>query len=88
MDLVDIPVGPFVYIVPTEGKKERDVQKTVKESVEKKVEKKESGHHHHQNSHRHRAPRKRSVRSSTVYSDTALYTNSKAAEAIRQRGLN
>ncbi|CAN6570990.1 unnamed protein product [Malus baccata var. baccata] len=80
-----IPIGPFVYIVPTEGKNkvsahrvERvgradcDVVKNESTGEEKLVEKKAQGRHRSQEGHRFRN-RIKSLRSSTVYSDTAVY---------------
>ncbi|TQD80340.1 hypothetical protein C1H46_034096 [Malus baccata] len=86
MDLTnDIPIGPFVYIVPTEGKDkvgvhrvERegraycDVVKNESTGEEKLVEKKAKGSHRSRKGHLFRN-RIKSLRSSTVYSDTAVY---------------
>ncbi|KAK9281272.1 hypothetical protein L1049_004168 [Liquidambar formosana] len=72
VDLDDIPTGPIVYIAPTEGNKERDVQKNIKENEEKEMAKKDDGHHRQRNGHRRRR-RKRSLRSRAVHSDTTLY---------------
>ncbi|KAA8540240.1 hypothetical protein F0562_024197 [Nyssa sinensis] len=100
MDLDDIPVGPFVYIVPTEGEKIKDVQEKGNdeedEEEEKKekgnegdkeeVEKKENSRHRQRKGHRHRH-RIRSLRSRAVYSDTALYkTLRKGLDSPKQHG--
>ncbi|XP_059633241.1 serine/threonine-protein kinase RIPK-like [Cornus florida] len=71
----DVPVGPFVYTVPTDH---NDSQKEhVKEGeATQKVSKKENGHHHRnqqlQHGHRHRI---QSPKSTTIYSETALHQN-------------
>jgi hypothetical protein len=83
--LTDIPIGPFVYIVPNEGKILSDLEKKGKESTDecdeirngnpckgKQVEIKEKGCDRHRKGHRHRR-RTKSLRSRAVYSDTALY---------------
>ncbi|XP_035539584.1 putative receptor-like protein kinase At1g72540 [Juglans regia] len=67
LDLKDIPIGPFVYIVPTEGKNENEQKEEGEEE-----EKKEKRSHQHQRGHRHRH-RIRTLRARAVYSDTALY---------------
>ncbi|XP_021828473.1 putative receptor-like protein kinase At1g72540 [Prunus avium] len=85
MDLNDIPIGPFVYVVPTEeknkvpayriereGQAECEVVKNGKNGEEKEVEVKAKGRHRSRKGHRYRN-RIKSLRSSTVYSDTALY---------------
>ncbi|KAF5751157.1 putative Protein kinase APK1B chloroplast precursor [Tripterygium wilfordii] len=81
LDLKDIPVGPFVYIVPSEAKDENNVHKV--ENVhnrancgnredEEEKEKKERVHRRHRRGHRHRR-RAQSLKSRAVYSDTHLY---------------
>lgn len=85
MDLNDIPIGPFVYVVPTEEKKkvpaykieregqaECEVVKNGENGEEKEVEVKAKGRHRSRKGHRYRN-RIKSLRSGTVYSDTALY---------------
>ncbi|XP_068303538.1 putative receptor-like protein kinase At1g72540 [Pyrus communis] len=86
MDLTnDIPIGPFVYIVPNEGKNkvgehrveregraDSDVVKNESTGEEKLVEKKAKGHHRSREGHRFRN-RNKSLSSSTVYCDTAVY---------------
>ncbi|CAN6701271.1 unnamed protein product [Malus baccata var. baccata] len=86
MDLTnDIPIGPFVYVVPTkeenkvsvhrvekEGQVECDVVKNESKGEEKVVETRAKGLHRRRKGHRYRN-RIKSLRSSTVYSDTALY---------------
>ncbi|XP_061342868.1 putative receptor-like protein kinase At1g72540 [Gastrolobium bilobum] len=83
MKLNDIPIGHFVYVVPSEVTNEgslkvnekgqendHDGEKTKEE--EEKVEKKEKGHHRHRKSRRSRR-RVKPLKSRAVYSDTALY---------------
>lgn len=83
--LTDLPIGPFVYIVPNEGKILSDLEKKGKESTDecdeirngdtcegKQVEIKEKGCDRHRKGHRHRR-RIKSLRSRAVYSDTVLY---------------
>ncbi|GFS38534.1 protein kinase superfamily protein [Actinidia rufa] len=63
-DFDDIPIGPFVYTVPTGT----DFLKNANEGEAQKESKKENGNHqrnHH--GHRHRSPK-----SQTIYSETAL----------------
>ncbi|KAJ6696125.1 hypothetical protein OIU74_015094 [Salix koriyanagi] len=75
LSLTDIPVGPFVYIVPTEGKIPSDQEKNGKESSKcdgKQVGIKEKGCDHHRKGHRH-GRRIESLMYRAVYSDTALY---------------
>ncbi|GFY98522.1 protein kinase superfamily protein [Actinidia rufa] len=66
-DFDDIPIGPFVYTVPTGS----DFLKNANEGEAQKESKKENGHHHrnHQG-HRHRL---KSPKSQTIYSETALH---------------
>ncbi|PKI41644.1 hypothetical protein CRG98_037951 [Punica granatum] len=64
LDFDDVPVGPFVYIVPSEGNEEGEV---------KKPEKRVKGHHRRRKGHRHRH-KLRSSRSRAVFSDSALYS--------------
>ncbi|CAL0308684.1 unnamed protein product [Lupinus luteus] len=66
MDLTDIPIGHFVYVVPNEGVNEGSI-KLNNEKEEEKCERKEKGHQRQRKGHglRHR--------SRAVYSDTALY---------------
>lgn len=88
LKLKDIPVGPFVYVVPSE--EDKDILKVnekvtendhvvqinqideLKPKEEEKGEKKEKGHHRQRKSRRHKR-RVKPVRSQPVYSDTALY---------------
>lgn len=85
----NVPIGPFVYVVPTEGDcgdpekcgkgndpKNPDPGKGNEEGEEKKGEKRGKGGHHHRRrkGHRHRH-RPRSSRSRAVFSDTALYSS-------------
>lgn len=71
----DVPAGPFVYVVPTEGNEQkRDGGKGNEEDEEKKVEKRVKGHHRRRRGHKHRH-RLRSSRSRTVFSDTTLYSS-------------
>ncbi|EEF40986.1 putative receptor-like protein kinase At1g72540 [Ricinus communis] len=86
LELNDIPMGTFVYIVPSEGKKEIDEQEKEKQSeIECKIENedgkncevkpldmKEKSRHRYQKGRRHRR-RIKSLRSRAVHSDTALY---------------
>ncbi|XP_020232200.1 putative receptor-like protein kinase At1g72540 [Cajanus cajan] len=84
LQLKDIPVGPFVYVVPSdedllkvnEKGKENDCdeinQGELKAKEEEKVEKKEKGHQRQRKSRRNRR-RVKPLRSRAVYSDTALY---------------
>ncbi|XP_010261848.1 PREDICTED: serine/threonine-protein kinase At5g01020 [Nelumbo nucifera] len=44
----DIPIGPFVYIAPSENPKEGDVKVGKKEEEKEADKKKENDHHHHQ----------------------------------------
>ncbi|KAI8544696.1 hypothetical protein RHMOL_Rhmol08G0315700 [Rhododendron molle] len=71
LDMDDIPVGPFVYIVPTEGEKEKvkEAEKNEK-GEETKREKKANSHPKRPKGLRHRH---RLSSSRAVYSDTALY---------------
>ncbi|XP_022724762.1 putative receptor-like protein kinase At1g72540 [Durio zibethinus] len=81
LSLTDIPVGPFVYIVPTQGNNQPIVQK-IEEREEKelkiekngggKEEKKEKSRLPRQKGRRHRR-RVKPSRSRAVYSDTDLY---------------
>ncbi|CAJ1950759.1 unnamed protein product [Sphenostylis stenocarpa] len=88
LKLKDIPVGPFVYVVPSE--EDRDLPKVNEKETEndhvveinqadelnpkeeEKGEKKEKGHHRQRKSRRHKR-RVKPLRSRAVYSDTALY---------------
>ncbi|XAR49885.1 Non-specific serine/threonine protein kinase [Bertholletia excelsa] len=75
LDLNDIPLGSFVYVVPSEGDKGKRNDGGEKESEnadENVTEKREVGGCHRQKGYRHRH-RLRSARSRAVYSDTALY---------------
>ncbi|KAL2336429.1 hypothetical protein Fmac_010875 [Flemingia macrophylla] len=84
LELKDIPVGPFVYVVPgeedllkvNEKGKENDCgeinQGELKAKEEQKVEKKEKGHQRQRKSRRNRR-RVKPLRSRAVYSDTDLY---------------
>lgn len=89
LDLNDIPIGPFVYIVPNDegknnesgvlirsgqqGRNECDMAKNLNKDEQQKEEEKKA-----KASHRHRKSQRhkhriRSLRSRAVYSDTALY---------------
>lgn len=89
LDLNDIPIGPFVYIVPNDegknnesgvlirsgqqGGNECDMAKNLNKDEQQKEEEKKA-----KASHRHRKGQRhkhriRSLRSRAVYSDTALY---------------
>ncbi|KAK7381866.1 hypothetical protein VNO80_00415 [Phaseolus coccineus] len=88
LKLKDIPVGPFVYVVPSE--EDKDIPKVnekvtendhvvqinqideLKPKEEEKGEKKEKGHHRQRKSRRHKR-RVKPLRSQPVYSDTTLY---------------
>ncbi|KAF2300955.1 hypothetical protein GH714_018578 [Hevea brasiliensis] len=86
LELNDIPIGPFVFVVPSEGKKteisEQDKEKESENEChepkdehkceEKDAEMKDKNHNRHQKGYRHRR-RIKSFRSRAVYSDTALY---------------
>lgn len=88
LDVKDIPIGPFVYIVPSDesvnnescvlisngkGGNECDMAKNGnKDEQRKEEEKKEKTCRRYRKGHRHRH-RIRSLRSQAVYSDTALY---------------
>ncbi|KAJ1407085.1 Serine-threonine/tyrosine-protein kinase, catalytic domain [Sesbania bispinosa] len=87
MELKDIPIGHFVYVVPSEVANEStpkvnekgaendhdEINKDgVKTKEEEKGEKKEKGHHRHRKSRSNRR-RVKPLRSRAVYSDTALY---------------
>ncbi|KAG5537973.1 hypothetical protein RHGRI_025164 [Rhododendron griersonianum] len=79
LDMDDIPVGPFVYIVRTEGenekgegKKAENNNKNENKGKELKREKKAQGLPRRPKGHRHRR-RLSSSYSRAVYSDTALY---------------
>ncbi|EEF46273.1 serine/threonine-protein kinase RIPK [Ricinus communis] len=77
-DFEDIPVGPFVYTVPTESDNHKE---DVKECIEPKKElKKESNGQHHQKHPLHHGHRHRhgSPRSPTIHSETALRQNQRS----------
>lgn len=69
IDFDDIPVGTFVYTVPTASPLRNE---EVKEGELKKELKKENGHHHHHHGHRHRM---RSPKSPTIHSENILHQN-------------
>ncbi|XP_031399909.1 putative receptor-like protein kinase At1g72540 isoform X2 [Punica granatum] len=86
LDFDDVPVGPFVYIVPSEGNandlekcgkgnelKNNDYGEGNEEGEVKKPEKRVKGHHRRRKGHRHRH-KLRSSRSRAVFSDSALYS--------------
>ncbi|GFY97239.1 protein kinase superfamily protein [Actinidia rufa] len=92
VDLTDIPVGPFVYIVPNgcekgkrnkdkENEKEANKNENGKQCKENEAEKKEDGHPRRQKGLRHR----HQLRLRAVYSDTALYRTLKNPS---QGGIN
>ncbi|CAI9766064.1 unnamed protein product [Fraxinus pennsylvanica] len=75
LELNDIPVGSFVYIVPTECKiKEGDLKAVLHEEINKgklkgnEEREKDKGHNQQRKSYRHM----HQLRSRTVYSDTGL----------------
>lgn len=85
LDHNDIPIGPFVYIVPTEekhacgarsdgqeGETKCQGTKDANKDEQKEEEKKEKGRHQRRKGHRNRR-RIKSLRSRAVHSDTALY---------------
>ena len=87
LELKDIPVGPFVYVVPSEEESTKVNEKvTENEHVEinqgelknkekeeeEKGDKKEKGHHRQRKSRRNRR-RVKPLRSLTAHSDTVLY---------------
>ncbi|PSS15461.1 Serine/threonine-protein kinase [Actinidia chinensis var. chinensis] len=66
-DFDDIPIGPFVYTVPTGS----DFLKNANQGEAQKESKKENSHHH-RNHHGHRH-RMKPPKSQTIYSETALH---------------
>lgn len=84
LDLTDIPTGPFVYIVPTNGNSEPIIQNIIhreekqhdelriEKNIDHKEEKKEKNRLPHRKARKHR-PRVKPSRSRAVYSDTDLY---------------
>ncbi|GAV72807.1 Pkinase_Tyr domain-containing protein [Cephalotus follicularis] len=72
-DFDDIPIGPFVYVVPSDCDSPKE---EVKECEPKKESKKENGHHHHHQRHqlhhynRHRHAK--SPKSPAIHSENAL----------------
>ncbi|KAJ7951503.1 Kinase-like protein [Quillaja saponaria] len=87
LDLNNIPIGHFVYVVPNEGSSENSMQTRRQEvgyecdddelrngnkSEAEKIEKKEKGHNRRRKGLRHKRQIK-PLRSPTVNSDTALY---------------
>ncbi|XVE70716.1 hypothetical protein DITRI_Ditri10aG0093000 [Diplodiscus trichospermus] len=70
-DYEDIPIGPFVYTVPTESGSSPKEDEDTKECESKKEVKKENGHHHknHKLHHRHRH-QNRSPRMSPIHSES------------------
>ncbi|GLT61427.1 hypothetical protein SLA2020_341330 [Shorea laevis] len=89
LDLRDIPIGPFVYIVPDQGEKrcdnvkkngkELDLDKVTKEKkVEEMVEKRQEVRQLHRKVRRHRRWGK-ALRSRAVHSDTDLYRTLKSS---------
>ncbi|GFZ04306.1 protein kinase superfamily protein [Actinidia rufa] len=90
VDLTDIPLGPFAYIVSNEGEKgkgnedkEKEGKKNEngKQCKENEAEKKANGHPRRQKGLRHR----HRLRSRAVYTDTALYRTLKNQS---QGGIN
>ncbi|GLU22468.1 hypothetical protein SLE2022_385410 [Rubroshorea leprosula] len=88
LELKDIPVGPFVYIVPVQGENECDnVKKNIKEldldevraeeKIEEKEEKIKKVRQRHQKVRRHRHRRKAIGRA--IHSDTELYRTLKSS---------
>ncbi|XVF27061.1 hypothetical protein REPUB_Repub14bG0074000 [Reevesia pubescens] len=84
LDLTDIPIGPFVYIVPTQGNNEPIVQK-IEQREEKQCDKikiEKNGGEKEEQKEKSRVPRQKGrrnrrrvkpSRSRAVYSDTDLY---------------
>lgn len=70
-DCEDIPIGPFVYTVPTESGSPKE-DKDTKECESKKELKKENCHHHKRHKHHHHGHRhhNRSPRTSPVHSES------------------
>ncbi|KAK9275860.1 hypothetical protein L1049_023133 [Liquidambar formosana] len=80
IDFDDIPVGTFVYTVPTQS--DDSPKQDEKEGEPKRESRKESGHkkesgHNHQNHQNHRGHRHRikSPKSPTIYSENKLHQN-------------
>lgn len=86
LDLTDIPIGPFVYIVPTQGKNDEPIVQKIEGREEKqcddeiKIEK--NGGQRGEKKEKSRLPRQKGrgrrrrvkpSRSRAVYSDTYLY---------------
>ncbi|KAI3455628.1 hypothetical protein Pfo_012291 [Paulownia fortunei] len=77
LEYTDIPAGPFIYIVPTEGKidtklsghKENDDKLKGNGNQDEGEAKKEAGHNQRRKGYRHKHP----IRSRAVHSDTDLY---------------
>lgn len=88
-DFDDIPIGPFVYTVPTEkdlpkeDAKEGQGQKELKRDSQKK----ENGHHHHHHHHGHRH-QIRTPKSPHSFSETSLRQNCRNGmqSPLRQMG--
>ena len=75
LELKDIPVGPFVYVVPSEEDKTKVNENDhveINQGELKTKEKEEKGHHRQRKSRRNRR-RVKPLRSLTAHSDTALY---------------
>ncbi|PPD77936.1 hypothetical protein GOBAR_DD25136 [Gossypium barbadense] len=84
LDLTDIPTGPFVYIVLTNGNSEPIIQNIIQreekqqdelrieKNIDHKEEKKEKNRLPHRKARKHR-PRVKPSRSRAVYLDTDLY---------------
>lgn len=84
LDLTDIPIGPFVYIAPTQDNKEPTVQK-VEEIYEKQLDEvkiEKNGGENKEKEDKSRIPRRKGrkhrrrvkpSRSRAMYSDTDLY---------------
>ncbi|GMI93679.1 PBS1-Like 33 [Hibiscus trionum] len=72
LDLTDIPTGPFVYVVPTNGNSEPVIQKIERREEELQIVKKEKRQLARRKIRRNRVRIKPS-RSRVVYSDTDLY---------------
>ncbi|XP_061361751.1 serine/threonine-protein kinase RIPK-like [Gastrolobium bilobum] len=70
-DFDEIPIGPFVYTVPTDN---NEVHKDAKESETPKERKRENGHHHHRSHPGHKNP-----------DNNEVHTDAKEYEAPKER---
>lgn len=69
LELNDIPFGPFVYIVTSEGNQSQSDEKNIKECQEKEEKKKDKGRNRYRKGRRRRSR----IKPRSVYSDTELY---------------